>query len=178
MVTTRSDKHGDGGIGPETNTDPKDSPFRDSRSSSPAKRRFDDIAGHDHMDLDDEASKQTPTLQPTANADQNHSTATTEVDEVEKPSLDEQVEKVMAEEAKGHAEEEGHPGYIISKSWFGRVIARTKFNEDMGPWDKSCLEGPIGPVDNSSIISDGKCLQDVVIAQVSCCHRKRSRFSG
>jgi hypothetical protein len=157
MVTTRSDKHGDGGRRSDTTTDSKESPVRDSRSSSPAKRRFDDIAGNDQMELDDEALKPNQALQPTGNTNADHSTATTEVDEVEKPSLDEQVEKVIADSKEGNAvEEEGHPGYIISQSWLGRVIARTKYSEEMGPFDKSCLEGPIGPVDNSSIVSDGK----------------------
>lgn len=157
MVTLRSDKHGDGGKQPETNANSRDSPARDSRSSSPAKRRFDDIAGHDQMDLDDESIKQKQISQPAEHPRESNSNATTEVDETEIPSLDEQVEKVMGQVSfKADTEEEGYPGYIISKSWLGRVIARTKFNDELGPWDKSCLEGPIGPVDNSTIISNGK----------------------
>jgi ubiquitin carboxyl-terminal hydrolase 4/11 len=194
MVTLRSEPadapHQSDSV--SSNAPGTDSPAPNSRSSSPAKRRADEMddqnipdlhAAHDKMDLDlsdsqhttskirtmpDPRSRQdggsgvssgtpvSPQVSSTPAADD--SSATTQIDDEQpSPSLDEQVEMVISETLKD-ADEEGYPGYIVSKVWLGRVISRTKFKDEMGPFDKSALEGDIGSVDNSDIILDGKLL--------------------
>lgn len=71
------------------------------------------------------------------------------------PLLDVQVELVRAQ-AFESPQIEGMPGYAISMAWLARVISRSKYNVEMGPFDKSSLEGEIGPVDNSTILGTGE----------------------
>jgi hypothetical protein len=110
-----------------------------------------------HQDVESGVSSGTPaSAQASSTVAADASSATTEVDDDPSiPSLDDQV-KWVVEETMKDLEEEGFPGYIISKAWLGRVIARTKYDSEMGPFDKSCMEGEIGRVDNSAIISNGK----------------------
>jgi hypothetical protein len=110
-----------------------------------------------HLDGESGISSGTPaSAQASSTVAADESSATTEVDDDNPiPSLDDQVQLVVQETLK-ELEEEGYPGYIVSRAWLGRVIARTKFKDDMGPFDKSCMEGEIGPVDNSDIIANGK----------------------
>jgi ubiquitin carboxyl-terminal hydrolase 4/11/15 len=67
------------------------------------------------------------------------------------PSLDEQVAKVMALTAKPLSD--GQEGYVISERWLARVFARTSDNKNKPElFDKTALEGEIGPVDNSDVV--------------------------
>jgi ubiquitin carboxyl-terminal hydrolase 4/11/15 len=79
------------------------------------------------------------------------SSSPTEVDEEVLPSIDEQVELVKAQTAKLE-EKEGMLAYVISRNWLGRVVSRSKYASEMGAFDKSCVEGDIGRVNNNDII--------------------------
>lgn len=70
------------------------------------------------------------------------------------PSLDEQVSQVT--KLNMQALEEGAEGYVISQRWLIRVLARTSDGIAQIDFDKSALEGDIGPVDNSDLIIPGK----------------------
>jgi hypothetical protein len=156
------------------------SPMRglNSRSASPAKRRASEMDGeqtHDHpdkMDVDSSKSQaqtahaqdassamsSTPTSTRDSSGNGTESSVSTEVETEEpKPSLDKQVESVVAQISQ-RPEGEGLAGYVISRQWLGRVVARSKFNEEMGPFDKDSLEGEIGPVNNESVIASGSFL--------------------
>jgi hypothetical protein len=87
----------------------------------------------------------------TVAADESSAPTDVEAEDLEKISIDEQVEMVHAE-INNVTPAEGQVGYVVSRTWLGRVIARSKFSDEMGPFDKSCLEGDIGPVDNTDII--------------------------
>jgi ubiquitin carboxyl-terminal hydrolase 4/11 len=67
------------------------------------------------------------------------------------PAIDEQVALVYREVMKP-IETEGQTGYLISAAWLGRVLSRSSDAENYGPFEKSAMEGDIGPVDNSSIV--------------------------
>jgi ubiquitin carboxyl-terminal hydrolase 4/11/15 len=137
-----------------------------SRSSSPAKRRADEMESDKiaPMDLDDPRSEST-SHQISTHTDTDDpalTSAETQMAEADPsvPSLDEQVETVYKEVTKT-IEEEGFAGYVVSRAWLGRVVARTKFKDEMGPFEKSCLDGEIGPVDNSDIaLEDDSNLKD------------------
>lgn len=69
---------------------------------------------------------------------------------VDTPPLDEQVRRVL--ELHRKPLQEGGTGYLLASRWFQRVMARTTEGQSaLGDYDKSALEGDIGPVDNSSI---------------------------
>jgi hypothetical protein len=150
---------------PQAAHDADDSPLRDSRSTSPAKRRASEMDSDicppvadaaDEMDLDKstetETSKGTPASGNGSSAAVYTSSSPTEVEEESVPSLDEQVEQVRTQ-ASQFEEKEGLPGYLISRKWLGRVIARSKYSTEMGTFDKSCLEGDIGQIDNEDILA-------------------------
>jgi ubiquitin carboxyl-terminal hydrolase 4/11/15 len=189
MVTLRSESARDAleqtdSSSSKAATGDSDSPMHDSRSSSPAKRRADEMDdynpadAHDTMDVDPSTS---PDAQPKSNsikdsiehrdgesgppsrATASHQastaagldhTSTDEPGNASIPSLEDQVQLVVQETLR-ELREEGFPGYVVSRKWLGRVISRTKFDEEMGPFDKTCREGEIGPVDNSDILLDG-----------------------
>jgi hypothetical protein len=141
-----------------------------SRSSSPAKRPASDMDGADPMDMDssdaqktsraDDSSSTPMSFQGSSTVAVDDSSAPTEADE-EKISLDEQVRMVYAE-TNTATSADGQAGYVVSRMWLGRVIARSKFSQEMGPFDKSCLEGDIGPVDNADII--GKTARSLAVS--------------
>ncbi|KAF1987953.1 UCH-domain-containing protein [Aulographum hederae CBS 113979] len=67
------------------------------------------------------------------------------------PSLDEQYAQVFKLCIPNP--EEGDWGYAISWKWLQRVTARTS-ERNNHEFDKSALEGDIGPIDNSSLVQD------------------------
>jgi ubiquitin carboxyl-terminal hydrolase 4/11 len=70
------------------------------------------------------------------------------------PSVDDQVAKVMALHARPLVERQ--EGYLLSNSWLARVLARTSDNiKHPEQFDKTALEGEIGPVDNSDLVAEG-----------------------
>jgi ubiquitin carboxyl-terminal hydrolase 4/11/15 len=70
------------------------------------------------------------------------------------PSLDDQVSKVMAIHARPLTD--GQEGYVISERWLARVFARTTENiKQPQLFDKSAVEGEIGPADNSDLVDPG-----------------------
>lgn len=69
------------------------------------------------------------------------------------PSLDEQVRQIT-EIAKKPAKE-GDKGYAVAQAWLDRVHSRTSDGLH-GGFTKELREGEIGPVDNSSIVANGK----------------------
>ncbi|KAF2456445.1 hypothetical protein BDY21DRAFT_287701 [Lineolata rhizophorae] len=78
------------------------------------------------------------------------------------PPLDEQVRVVL--ETRNAPLEENDVGYVLSSKWLARVFARTTELRDSGAFDKSALEGEIGPVDNYDLVFDdwtGKTLVDL-----------------
>ncbi len=80
------------------------------------------------------------------------------MDTVSIPSLDEQVKQVTQLHSQGL--QAGQKGFVVSTAWLSRVLARTAEGQKQGTHDKSALEGEIGPVDNSAIISEGMCIFD------------------
>lgn len=68
------------------------------------------------------------------------------------PSIDEQVQSVY-QDLQGELVE-GQAGVAISMTWLARVLARSSGAEYYGPFDKSTLEGEIGPIDNTTILYD------------------------
>ncbi|KAF2674089.1 UCH-domain-containing protein [Microthyrium microscopicum] len=147
-----------------------------SRSSSPTKRRASEmdedetqVPADDSMDVDrpkaagvlnttahESSSGPGSRTTPSSSRIDETSSATTDEDNNDPlPSLDDQVTMVYQQLMQETEKTEGRPGYLISRQWLGRVISRSKFNSEMGPFDKNCQEGEIGPVDNSSIIDTG-----------------------
>ncbi|KAK3065665.1 hypothetical protein LTR53_018165, partial [Teratosphaeriaceae sp. CCFEE 6253] len=49
----------------------------------------------------------------------------------------------------------GEKGVLVSCAWLARVLSRTTEGLKSGDWKKEDREGPIGPVDNSSIVPEG-----------------------
>ena len=72
----------------------------------------------------------------------------------DRPSIDEQVDMVYTEVMKP-IEKEGQVGYVISKDWLSRVMARSSSAETYGPFDKAATNGEIGPIENQSIVAEG-----------------------
>jgi ubiquitin carboxyl-terminal hydrolase 4/11/15 len=68
------------------------------------------------------------------------------------PSIDEQVQ-IVYQDLQGELVE-GQAGVAISTTWLARVLARSSEAEHNGPFDKSTLEGEIGPIDNTTILHD------------------------
>ncbi|KAF2834360.1 cysteine proteinase [Patellaria atrata CBS 101060] len=68
------------------------------------------------------------------------------------PSIDQQVYRVM--DALANPLNEGDIGYVLSGKWFNRVLARTS-EAVGGDYDKSALEGDIGPVTNIDLLPEG-----------------------
>ncbi|CAI6337619.1 unnamed protein product [Periconia digitata] len=67
------------------------------------------------------------------------------------PSLEEQVNKVLALSRKQL--KDGQVGYIVSHSWLERVWARTpQYADKQREFSKSASEGEIGPVDNYNLV--------------------------
>lgn len=147
-----------------------------SRSVSPAKRRASEMDG-DHVRGEEDvtitiesatgsspnegARESVPRLGsiPTSNGLSNvnvteSGSSTEKVMDGPPPSLDEQVQLVMSQ-VELKEDKEGLSGYIISRQWLGRVVARSAFSGQMGPFDKDSLDGEIGPVNNESIIASG-----------------------
>lgn len=71
--------------------------------------------------------------------------------------LDDQVRIVMELSSKEFVE--GQKLYIVSGSWLGRVFARTSEAQTYSSYGKEGIEGDIGPVDNTSVVADGKLVQ-------------------
>jgi ubiquitin carboxyl-terminal hydrolase 4/11 len=137
--------------------------LRDTRSISPAKRTASEmeqddnmcpplVEGIDEMDVD-KSTETSKTDVSTPNIDESvavdASSSSTEVED-EVPSIDDQVQQVLGL-TKKIPEEEGMRGYCVSRKWLGRVVTRSKFSAEMGTWDKSCLDGEIGLINNSDI---------------------------
>jgi len=70
------------------------------------------------------------------------------------PSLDEQVRKIT-EITNTSEQKDGAKGYAVAISWLNRVVSRTTEKLHEG-FPKELREGDIGPVDNSSIVANGK----------------------
>jgi len=70
------------------------------------------------------------------------------------PSLDEQVRKIT-EITNTSEQKDGQKGYAIAINWLNRVVSRTTERMHEG-FPKELREGDIGPVDNSSIVANGK----------------------
>ncbi|QDS75201.1 hypothetical protein FKW77_008825 [Venturia effusa] len=69
------------------------------------------------------------------------------------PSIDEQVKIIMEKMTASQADRrDGDIGYAVSMAWLNRVLARSSSSQDHGPFDKSVLEGEIGPIDNTDIL--------------------------
>ncbi|KAH9827650.1 UCH-domain-containing protein [Teratosphaeria destructans] len=73
------------------------------------------------------------------------------------PPIDEQVSKV-SQMVEDFLLDEGTRGCIVAKAWLQRVLCRT--TENMSPsaktqYPKEAREGPVGPVDNSTIVPPG-----------------------
>lgn len=64
------------------------------------------------------------------------------------PTIDEQVAKVQ--ELSYQSLQEGQKGFVVSRKWLGRVLARVS-EPSQETFDKSASEGDIGPVDNSGL---------------------------
>jgi ubiquitin carboxyl-terminal hydrolase 4/11 len=117
-------------------------------------------SGHHLNDIGSTVSSGTtpPSLLGSSDVAPDSSSSATQVDiddEETIASLDAQVEMVRAQ-AFESPQTEAMPGYAVSMAWLARVISRSKFNVEMGPFDKSSLEGEIGPVDNSAILATGE----------------------
>lgn len=70
------------------------------------------------------------------------------------PSLGEQVRKIT-EITNTSEQKDGEKGYAVAMSWLHRVVSRTETGLHEG-FAKELREGEIGPVDNSSIVANGK----------------------
>jgi len=66
-----------------------------------------------------------------------------------KPSIDDQIAQVS--KLAQHPLQEGQKGYIISKEWLTRVMARGTQTHMSGKVSKELMEGEIGPVDNTGL---------------------------
>ena len=88
------------------------------------------------------------------------STAHTSVMEpADRPTVDEQIAKVT--ELVNKTPKDGDKGYCVSFKWMKRVLARA--SDPTHGFDKSLLEGEIGPVDSSDlamVVEDSGKLQD------------------
>jgi len=73
------------------------------------------------------------------------------------PTLDEQVAKIT--QLCSGTPAAGEKGYLVATEWLQRVQSRTTDGLH-GDFSKHFREGEIGPVDNSSIVSNGKCAQE------------------
>jgi len=73
------------------------------------------------------------------------------------PTLDEQVAKIT--QLCSGTPKAGEKGYLVATEWLQRVQSRTTDGLH-GDFSKHFREGEIGPVDNSSIVSNGKCAQE------------------
>lgn len=77
------------------------------------------------------------------------------------PSLNEQVDKVLALTRKPLQDRQ--VGYVVSQKWLQRVWARTpQYADKQHEFSKSALEGDIGAVDNSDLVDTGMLFQDAV----------------
>ncbi|WPH03026.1 Hypothetical protein R9X50_00590000 [Acrodontium crateriforme] len=66
--------------------------------------------------------------------------------------IDEQVGRVMqAMNAPLHG---GQKGVVVAKAWLARVVSRTSEHIQSNEFKKEDREGPIGPIDNSSIVPE------------------------
>nr|POE79597.1 putative ubiquitin carboxyl-terminal hydrolase 12 [Quercus suber] len=65
-------------------------------------------------------------------------------------ALDEQVAKVRA--AADAALDVGQMGFVVSTSWLQRVLSRTSEGMKRSDYSKEAREGPIGEMDNTSIV--------------------------
>lgn len=65
------------------------------------------------------------------------------------PTIDEQIEQVMA--LAQRPMQEGQKGYIISKKWLSRVLSRGSNSKEADKYGKEAREGIVGPVDNTGI---------------------------
>ena len=78
------------------------------------------------------------------------------------PSLDEQVAKIT--QLCSGTSKAGEKGYLVATEWLQRVQSRT--TEGLhGDFGKHLREGEIGPVDNSSIVSNGKSSEVQVVQE-------------
>ncbi|KAL4785395.1 hypothetical protein BJX76DRAFT_347041 [Aspergillus varians] len=110
-----------------------------------------DSTGNDGNSASDNAY-QTPSSMstytaPVAETQENTKTQAS-VPPHERPSYDDQVARVMC--FMMQPLQEGQKGYVVSSSWFKRVLARSSTHADN--IDKSAAEGEIGPVDNSDLV--------------------------
>ena len=158
---------------------------RDTRSSSPAKRRASAMEDG-HMDVEQSGSdarkaqtngtSKSSSKQHTREASVdmlsgsgNSGSASTlpssvsetpadeEMDDAEDiPSIDEQVLTILEEMGKDI--EDGAKGYLVATAWINRVLARSSQKDDHGPFSKDVLEGDVGPIDNSPILLDRELL--------------------
>ncbi|KAE9973495.1 hypothetical protein EG328_004395 [Venturia inaequalis] len=145
-----------------------------SRSQSPAKRRAQEMEDGNVTDkveqMDVDAST-TPlqngpfsaTAQSSLNPSSGRETRDKSVDMLgqahpddpakDLPSIDDQVKIIMEQMAASQADTRDQDiGFAVSVSWLNRVLARCSSSKDHGPFDKSVLEGEIGPIDNSDIL--------------------------
>lgn len=72
------------------------------------------------------------------------------------PSLDDQVRQIK--EIADKPGKAGDKGYVIAQAWLDRVFSRTSDGLH-GGFAKELREGEIGPVDNSSVVANGKNLK-------------------
>lgn len=93
------------------------------------------------------------------------------------PSIDDQVKIIMEQMAASQADTRDQDiGFAVSVSWLNRVLARCSSSKDHGPFDKSVLEGEIGPIDNSDILlsselSNKGVAQHILLNLQSTAHR-------
>lgn len=67
----------------------------------------------------------------------------------ELPPVDEQIMKVT--NMCNSELQEGQKGYVVSMKWLARVLSRSSDPEEAKKYGKEAMEGPVGPVDNSSL---------------------------
>ncbi|KAK7526740.1 uncharacterized protein IWZ02DRAFT_373000, partial [Phyllosticta citriasiana] len=67
-------------------------------------------------------------------------------------SIDDQVSQIWALHQKEL--QEGQRGYIVSMWWLSRVLARSSNKEQFSGFDKSRLEGEVGPINNDDILEE------------------------
>lgn len=76
------------------------------------------------------------------------------------PSIDEQ-ERIVRE-LHQKTLDEGQRGFAFSRQWLNRVLSRSSQGQHSSEFPKEAREGPIGPVDNSDLVPDGKFPKDPV----------------
>lgn len=82
------------------------------------------------------------------------------------PSIDDQVQIIMEQMAASQVDtRDGDIGFAVSMAWLNRVLARCSSSKDHGPFDKSVLEGEIGPIDNSDILLSSESSTQKGVAQ-------------